>query len=104
MGIETRFFVKLGDTDMPEYIDRDKGERIVVRRRRPSITLAVLFVFALGLIVWLMIPANHGWISFNAPSTVTTPLPKASAGSVSGAASEVKPGAPQPVQSAPAQR
>jgi hypothetical protein len=30
MGIETRFFVKLGDTDMPEYIDRDKGERIVV--------------------------------------------------------------------------
>jgi hypothetical protein len=73
---------------MPEYIDRDTGERVVIRSRRPSITFAVLFVFALGLIVWLMIPANHGWVSFNTPPPVaTTPLPKAPAGSVSGAAS-----------------
>ena len=43
---------------MPQYIDRDTGERVVIRHSRPSITLAVLFVFALGLIVWLMIPAN----------------------------------------------
>lgn len=89
---------------MPEYIDQDTGERVIVRRRRPSITLAVLFVFALGLIVWWMIPANHGSISFNAPSTVTTPLPKAPAGSVSGAASEVEPSAPQPAQPAPAEQ
>jgi hypothetical protein len=87
---------------MPQYIDRDTGERVVIRHRRPSIMLAVLFVFALGLIVWLMIPASHGWISFNAPSTITTPLPKAPAGSVSGAASQVEPNPPQPIQSTPA--
>jgi hypothetical protein len=84
---------------MPQYIDRDTGERVVIRHSRPSITLAVLFVFALGLIVWLMIPANHGWVSFNAPSTITTPLPKAPAGSVSGAASQVESNPPQPIQS-----
>lgn len=90
---------------MPEYIDQDTGERVIVRRRRPSIALAILFVFALGLIVWWMIPANHGWISFNTPSTVTTPLPKAPAGSVSGAASEIQPSVPpQPAQSAPAEQ
>lgn len=86
---------------MPEYVDRDTAERIIVRPRRPSIMLAILFVFALGLIVWLMIPANHGWISFNAPSTVVTPLPKAPAGSVSGAAGQVEPNASKPAQSAP---
>lgn len=89
---------------MPQSIDQDTEGRIVLRsRRRPSITMAVLFVFALGFIVWLMIPANHGWISFNAPPpTNSTPLPKAPAGSVSGAASAVDNAPPSPA-AAPAQ-
>jgi len=85
---------------MAEYIDEDTGRRVVVRSRRPSIMMSILFVFAVGLIVWLMIPANHGWISFNAPQPVaTTPLAKAPPGSVSGAANSVETTGAQPTRS-----
>jgi hypothetical protein len=86
---------------MDEYIGRN-ADRVVVRNRRPSFAMAVLFVFAIGLIVWLMIPANHGWISFNTPTpTTTTPLAKAPAGSVSGAATAVGSSTPRPAPSSP---
>lgn len=69
---------------MARYIDPETGERIVTSRR-PSFLIIVLFLVALGFAVWVMIPKNHAYFTFNsAPETGTVPIPKAPAGSVSG--------------------
>jgi hypothetical protein len=83
---------------MAIYTNPRTGEQVEVSRR-PSVLFAFLFIVALGLIVWFLIPRDHGWIAVHpAPTQSTTaPAPPAPAGSVSGATATPET-APPPAQ------
>lgn len=83
-------------------VDPETGR--VIRSRRPSVLFAIVFILAVGLIVWLMIPRDHASIVINPAPQPTSgePAQPAPPGSVSGATTATQPEAVTPATPAPA--